>query len=323
MAAVDDLSRRPATAAPVGNTAPAGTAGASVPLTPTSPTVRLTPGKALPRSLRYWLGQRRLLLFGSIVGLMILVGALAPVLAPYDPIQTYPSDALQAPSLAHPLGTDNLGRDTLSRVIYGARISLSVAVIAVSIALTGGVTLGLLAGYTGGIVDDVLSRFIDAMLAFPGILLAIAIANTLGPSLPNAMLAVGIIGIPTYFRLTRGQVLQAREQDFVTAAVVLGASQWRVILRHVLPNIVNPLIVAASIASSGAILSLASLSFIGIGAQPPQPDWGSMIKNATGYLNNAPWLAFGPGVSIFLTVFSFSMLGDALRDALDPRLRYR
>ena len=273
--------------------------------------------------LRRALGQPRLLIFGTVIAVLVVVGLLAPVLAPYDPVQTQPAQALQSPSGAHLLGTDSLGRDTLSRVIWGARISLTVAIIAVTIALVGGVSLGLTAGYFGGGTDDVLSRFIDAMLAFPGILLAIAITAALGPSLANAMIAVGIIGIPTYFRLTRGQVLQTRELDYVTAATVLGASRLRIVGRHILPNIVNPLIVAASIASSGAILSLASLSFIGIGAQPPTPDWGSMIFLATGYLNIAPWLAFAPGLAIFLTVFSFQMFGDALRDHLDPRLRNR
>jgi peptide/nickel transport system permease protein len=261
--------------------------------------------------------------FGTVVAIMALVGLLAPLISPYDPIKTAPADSLQAPSARHWLGTDQLGRDTLSRVIHGARVSLAVAVIAVSIALTGGVSLGLAAGYFGGWFDHASSRFIDAMLAFPGILLAIAITSALGPSLQNAMIAVGILGIPTYFRLTRGQVLQVREMEFVTAARVLGGSQGRIILRHVLPNIVNPLIVAASIASSGAILSLAGLSFIGIGTQPPQADWGSMFNAATGYLTKYPWLAFGPGVAIFVTVFSFYMLGDSLRDALDPRLRNR
>jgi peptide/nickel transport system permease protein len=299
--------------------------------TPVSPSgalaveTALEPGRvrAGRSGLRQVLGQPRLLIFGTVIAVLVVVGLLAPVLAPYDPVQTQPAQALQSPSGAHLLGTDSLGRDTLSRVIWGARISLTVAIIAVTIALVGGVSLGLTAGYFGGGTDDVLSRFIDAMLAFPGILLAIAITAALGPSLANAMIAVGIIGIPTYFRLTRGQVLQTRELDYVTAATVLGASRLRIVGRHILPNIVNPLIVAASIASSGAILSLASLSFIGIGAQPPTPDWGSMIFLATGYLNIAPWLAFAPGLAIFLTVFSFQMFGDALRDHLDPRLRNR
>jgi ABC-type dipeptide/oligopeptide/nickel transport system permease subunit len=173
------------------------------------------------------------------------------------------------------------------------------------------------------VVDQVLGRLIDATLAFPGVLLAIAITNALGPSLRNAMIAIGIIGIPLYFRLTRGQVLQAREQEYVTAAAVIGASRLRILATHIMPNIANPLIVAASISSSTSILALAALGFIGIGPQPPDPDWGSMINTASGALSRSPWLSFGPGLAIFVTVFSFSMLGDALRDALDPRLRNR
>jgi peptide/nickel transport system permease protein len=275
------------------------------------------------RALAVGLREPRLIIFGVIILLMVFVGIFAPLLAPYDPIKPQPAIVLQAPSSSHLLGTDNLGRDQLSRVIYGTRISLAVAVIAVSIALGGGVSMGLAAGYVGGVVDQVLSRFIDAMLAFPGVLLAIAVTSALGPSLRNAMIAVGIIGIPLYFRLTRGQVLQARGQEYITAAAVLGASQLRILARHIMPNIANPLIVAASISSSTAILALAALSFIGIGPQPPDPDWGSMINAASGALNRSPWLSFGPGLAIFLTVFSFSMLGDALRDALDPRLRNR
>jgi peptide/nickel transport system permease protein len=267
--------------------------------------------------------EPRVVIFGALILVMVLIGVFAPLLTPYDPYQTQPAHTLEAPSLAHILGTDNVGRDQLSRVLFGARISMTVALIAVSIALGGGVSMGLAAGYLGGAVDQVLSRLIDAMLAFPGVLLAIAVTNALGPSLRNAMIAVGIIGIPTYFRLTRGQVLQAREQEYVTAASVLGASRVRILLRHILPNIANPLIVAASISSSTAILALAALGFIGIGPQPPDPDWGSMINAASGVLNRSPWLSFGPGLAIFVTVFSFSMLGDALRDALDPRLRNR
>lgn len=263
----------------------------------------------------------RLVFFGAVVLILVLVGVFAPLLAPYDPYQTAPAQVLLQPSLAHPLGTDNVGRDQLSRVIYGTRISLSVAVIAVTIALSGGVVMGLVAGYIGGMSDHVLSRVIDAMLAFPGVLLAIAVTSALGPSLRNAMIAVGLIQIPLYFRLTRGQVLQAREHDYVTAAAVIGASRLRILGRHIMPNIANPLIVAASISSSTAILALAALGFIGIGPQPPDPDWGSMINTASGALSQSPWLSFGPGLAIFITVFSFSMLGDALRDALDPRLR--
>jgi peptide/nickel transport system permease protein len=275
------------------------------------------------RALSTGLREPRLIIFGAIILAMVFIGIFADWLAPYDPLKPQPAIVLQAPSSSHLLGTDNLGRDQLSRVIFGTRISLAVAVIAVSIALGGGVSMGLAAGYMGGVVDQVLSRFVDAMLAFPGVLLAIAVTSALGPSLRNAMIAVGIIGIPLYFRLTRGQVLQARGQEYVTAAAVLGATRGRILARHIMPNIANPLIVAASISSSTAILALAALSFLGIGPQPPDPDWGSMINAASGALNRSPWLSFGPGLAIFLTVFSFSMLGDALRDALDPRLRNR
>ena len=314
------------TALPDGGTAAAGAGGAAIPATTLQPAALTPLGPAVPaprRGREWWKGRPKLYVFGSVIAFMVLVGLLAPWISPYEPTKTQPAQALQGPSPAHWMGTDQLGRDTLSRVIHGARVSLTVAVIAVSIALSGGVSLGLVAGYFGGWFDHLSSRFVDAMLAFPGILLAIAITSALGPSLQNAMIAVGIIGIPTYFRLTRGQVLQVREMEFVTAATVVGASRRRIIALHVLPNIVNPLIVAASIASSSAILSLAGLSFIGVGTQPPQPDWGSMFQAATGYLNRYPWLAFGPGAAIFLTVFSFYMLGDALRDALDPRLRNR
>ncbi len=263
----------------------------------------------------------RVALFGAIILLLILIGIVAPFIAQYDPIQTAPTHVLEQPSWSHLLGTDNVGRDQFTRVIYGTRISLGVAVIAVTIALSGGVLMGLAAGYIGGLTDQVLSRIIDAMLAFPGVLLAIAVTSALGPSLRNAMIAVGIIQIPLYFRLTRGQVLEAREHEFVLAAAVIGATRVRIVARHIMPNIANPLIVAASISSSTSILALAALGFIGIGPQPPDPDWGSMINTASGALSQAPWLSFGPGVAIFLTVFSFSMLGDALRDALDPRLR--
>jgi len=263
----------------------------------------------------------RLVFFGLVILVLVIIGIVAPIIAPYDPLQTAPTQVLQQPSPGHLLGTDNVGRDQFSRVIAGTRISLGVAVIAVTIALSGGVVMGLLAGYIGGLTDQLLSRLIDAMLAFPGVLLAIAVTSALGPSLRNAMIAVGIIQIPLYFRLTRGQVLQAREHEFVTAAAVIGASRLRILARHIMPNIANPLIVAASISSSTSILALAALGFLGIGPQPPDPDWGSMINTASGALSQAPWLSFGPGLAIFATVFSFSMLGDALRDALDPRLR--
>ena len=289
----------------------------------TQPTVVRVPSSRAGRALALSRREPRLLIFGAVILVMVFIGIFAPALVPYDPYQTTPAHTLEQPSLAHWLGTDNVGRDQLSRVLIGTRVSMAVAVIAVSIALGFGVAMGLAAGYIGGLVDQVLGRIIDATLAFPGVLLAIAITNALGPSLRNAMIAIGIIGIPLYFRLTRGQVLQAREQEYVTAAAVIGASRLRILATHIMPNIANPLIVAASISSSTSILALAALGFIGIGPQPPDPDWGSMINTASGALSRSPWLSFGPGLAIFVTVFSFSMLGDALRDALDPRLRNR
>ncbi|MHB8578117.1 MAG: ABC transporter permease, partial [Dehalococcoidia bacterium] len=276
------------------------------------------------RSLRrFAAGNKLLTLFTAVLVVLIAVAFTADLLTTYSPTKTRPAQALQSPSQRHLLGTDNLGRDTYSRVIKGAQVSLRVAVIAVSIALAAGVVMGLLAGYFGGPIDWIFSRYIDAQLAFPGVLLAIAIVGTLGPGLNHAMIAVGILGVPLYFRLTRGQVLQAKVQEYVRSAEVLGASRTRIMFRHILPNIANPLIVAASLAGGQAILSEAALSFLGIGAQPPTPDWGAMIKIGTDYLQNDAWMAIGPGFAIFVTVFSYYMLGDALRDYLDPRLKAR
>jgi len=262
-------------------------------------------------------------LFGGAISVLVVIALLAPVAAPYSPYRTDPGIALQSPSAAHWLGTDQLGRDTFTRVLYGLRVSLEVGVIAVVLGATAGIALGLLAGYAGGFVDQVISRYIDAQLAFPGLLLGIAISSALGPSLTHAMLAVGILGIPRFMRFTRGQVLRVRELDFVVAARATGATRSRIVLRHVLPNIADPLIVVGSLAAGGAILAEAGLSFLGLGAQPPTPDLGSMINIAKGYLQNQAWLAVGPGVAIFLIVWSFANLGDALRDALDPRLKER
>ncbi len=278
---------------------------------------------------RLWLRQasravRRypvIALFAAILLILALAALFAPVLAPASPLQTHPAQALRSPTAAHWLGTDDLGRDTLSRVLYGLRVSMEVAAIAVGIGAGVGVTLGLLAGYLGGLTDQIISRYIDGQLAFPGLLLAIAVSNALGPSLAHAMIAVGVTGVPAYMRLTRGQVLQARELEYVTAARVLGAGRLRIMLRHVLPNVAGPLVVVGSLAAGGAILTEASLSFLGIGAQPPTPDLGSMINTARDYLENQPWMAVGPGAAIFLIVWSFANLGDALHDALDPRLR--
>jgi len=259
----------------------------------------------------------------SILSILALIAIFAPVLAPYSQYKTHPEVALQSPTIQHWLGTDALGRDTLSRVIFGIRVSLQVGVIAVAIGAVFGITMGLIAGYVGGLADQLLSRYIDAQLAFPGILLALAIANSLGPGLYHAMWAVGILGIPGYMRLTRGQVLQAREFEYVTAAKLIGAGRTRIMTRHILPNIFTPLLIVGSLAAGGAILAEAALSFLGIGAQPPTPDLGSMINTAKDYLQNQAWLSVGPGVAIFLIVWSFANLGDALSDALNPRLKER
>jgi peptide/nickel transport system permease protein len=263
----------------------------------------------------------RVVVFTAIVALLSLVPLLAAQLAPYSETKTHPAQALQSPSAAHWLGTDELGRDSLSRVILGIRVSLETGVIAVAIGSIAGVGLGLIAGYSGGLLDQIIGRYIDAQLAFPPLLLALTISDALGPSLLHAVFAVGLIGIPRYMRITRGQVLQAREFDYVLAARATGAGRTRILLRHILPNIASPLIIIGSLAAGSAILAEASLSFLGIGAQPPVPDLGSMINVAKDYLQNQAWLAVGPGAAIFLIVWSFANLGDALHDALEPRLR--
>ncbi len=280
-----------------------------------------------PRRLFSWRNVRRqprFLIGGTFIFLLILVAITAPLLVRTDPKVSHPADAIQPPSIGHLMGTDDLGRDVLGRAIYGARVSLLVGIIAVSIGLTTGVTLGMIAGYTGGWADLLILRGIDALLAFPALLLAIAITSALGPNLRNTMIAIGIVAIPVYTRLTRGQVLQAKQREYVEAARTAGASQARVAFRHILPNILNPLIVQASLSVAFAILAEASLSFLGLGVQPPTPTWGADINHARAYLSNGFWwMSVGPGVAILLTVFSFNMLGDSIRDILDPRLRDR
>jgi peptide/nickel transport system permease protein len=266
----------------------------------------------------------RVLIGGSLVLLLVLGALLAPVLAPYDPVEVDAGRALQPPSLAHPFGTDDLGRDVFSRVLWGARISLSVGLISVSIGLLIGVSLGLAAGYLGGVVDLLAMRAIDALLAFPALILAISITAALGPQIQNAMIAIGIVAVPAYTRLTRGQVLSVREREFVLAAQTLGAPPLRIVLRHILPNVANPIIVQATLSTAFAILAEAALSFLGLGSQPPTPSWGQDINYSQRYLSNLIWwTSAGPGLAIFLAVFAFNFLGDALRDALDPQLRRR
>ena len=274
------------------------------------------------RSIGRWiLRNPALAIFGSVFVLLIVLAFTADLFVTYNPTKPNVVISQQSPSGAHWLGTDDLGRDTYSRVIKGGQTSLQVAVIAVGIGLLLGVPLGLLAGYAGGWLDWLLGRFVDAQLSFPGILLALIIVAVLGPGLRNAMIAVGILSWPRCFRLTRGQVLQARSLEYVRAAEVIGASRLRIMFRHILVNIANPLIIYVSLAAGEAILAEAALSYLGLGAQPPTPDWGAMIRKGADYLNNDAWMAIGPGIAIVVTVFSYFMLGDALRDYLDPRLK--
>ena len=264
--------------------------------------------------------RRRGALFGlAAVVFFVLLAVLAPWISPHDPLATSWSAVRKAPSAAYLFGTDEIGRDVLSRVIWGTRASLMAGVISVGISLALGVPVGLLAGYAGGWTDAFISRFTDAMLACPFLILAIALAAFLGPSLANAMVAIGISATPIFIRLTRAQVLAAKVEDYVEAARALGNPHLRIALRHILPNIVAPLIVQATLAIAAAIIAEASLSFLGLGQQPPAPSWGSMLNTAKNYVDNAPWMAIWPGLSIFLLVLSFNLVGDGLRDALDPR----
>jgi peptide/nickel transport system permease protein len=264
----------------------------------------------------------RMIIGGALVLMWILVAIFAPWVAPYDPKSVNVTDALLPPSGTHLLGTDDLGRDMLSRVIWGSRVSLSVGVISVSIGFFVGVSIGLAAGYLGGTFDLLMMRVIDALLAFPALVLAIAITSALGPQIQNAMIAIGIVAIPAYARLTRGQVLAIRARDFIVAARTIGSSPLRIVLRHIFPNILNALIVQATLSTAFAILAEAALSFLGLGPQPPDPSWGQDISYSQRYLANLKWwMSVSPGVAIFSAVFAFNFLGDALRDALDPRLR--
>jgi peptide/nickel transport system permease protein len=261
---------------------------------------------------------------GAVVGLIviasfILLAVFAPLVAPYDPVATSWTLVRKPPSMLHWFGTDDLGRDILSRVIYGARASLMAGAISVSIALGIGVPIGLLAGYRGGFIDALISRITDAMLACPFLILAIALAAFLGPSLGNAMIAIGISTTPIFVRLTRGQTLNVKVEDYVEAARAVGTPPWRIALMHIVPNIMPALLVQATLSIAAAIIAEAALSFLGLGQQPPLPSWGSMLNAAQRFLTNAPWMAIWPGLGIFLVVLSFNLVGDGLRDALDPR----
>jgi peptide/nickel transport system permease protein len=267
-------------------------------------------------------GHPRVSAAGGLVVLLFLVALLAPFISPHDPLAVNADNSYLPPlTTGHWLGTDELGRDLLSRVLWGARVSLPVAFVAVAVGVVGGGIIGLASGYAGGFTDLLLMRVVDALLAFPGLILAIAIVAALGPGLRNAMIAIGIVAIPVYARLVRAVTLQLKQLEFVTATRSLGATPWRLILRHIIPNLLNPVIVQVSLSAGFAILAEATLSFLGLGAQVPTPDWGQMINTGAAFLANDPWLAIIPGIAISITVYSFNFLGDSLRDALDPRLR--
>jgi len=271
------------------------------------------------RAWRRLLRRKSAVLGLVIIVVLVLVALLAPLIAPYDPAQQGWTAIRKPPSAQHWLGTDESGRDLLSRVIYGARASLLAGVVSISIALTFGVPVGLLAGYGGRWIDALIGRITDAMLAVPFLILAIALAAFLGPSLQNAMIAIGVTATPIFVRLTRGQVMAVKVEDYVEAARAVGNPPVRIALRHILPNILPALIVQATISIATAIIAEASLSFLGLGQQPPAPSWGSMLNTAQRFLSNAPWMAVWPGLAIFLAVLSFNILGDGLRDALDPK----
>jgi peptide/nickel transport system permease protein len=291
---------------------------AVLPLPSTAAPAQAGPWRRAWRRLR----RRRAAMVGLVFVLgFVLLALFAPWIAPHDPIATSWSAIRQAPSAMHWFGTDEIGRDVLSRVVWGTQASLLAGAVSVTISLLLGVPIGLAAGFIGGAVDGLISRITDAFLACPFLILAIAMAAFLGPSLSNAMIAIGVSATPIFVRLTRAQVLNVKVEDYVEAARAVGNPPWRIALRHVLPNVTAPLIVQATLAIAAAVIAEASLSFLGLGQQPPAPSWGSMLNTAKNYIDNAPWMAVWPGLAIFLLVLGFNLLGDGLRDALDPRAR--
>jgi peptide/nickel transport system permease protein len=265
-----------------------------------------------------------LVVFGAgIVVAMVLLAIFAGVVAPYDPTDMKVSDALKRPSLAHPFGTDRFGRDVLSRTIYGSRIALGVAISSIGLALMVGTILGLAGGYVGGATDLVIGRAMDVLFSFPTLILAIGIAAMLGPGLDNAALAIAVVYAPLFSRVVRGPVIAERAKEYAVAALGLGAGSFRVVLRHILPNVLAPLIVQTSVSLAYAILTEAALSYLGLGTQPPAPSWGTMLNEGRTYLETAPWMSVFPGLAIMLAVLGFNLLGDGLRTALDPQLRGR
>ncbi|NLM53563.1 MAG: ABC transporter permease [Firmicutes bacterium] len=272
------------------------------------------------RIVRRLLKNRRAVVGGIILLIIVFLAIFAPYVTPYDPIKQDIRNRLQGPSREHILGTDQFGRDTYTRIVYGARLSLRVGFSSILIAMIGGCLLGLVAGYYGGLLDNIIMRFVDILMALPGFLLALAIVAALGPGMENVIIAIGISYIPSFARLMRSSVLSIRELDYVSASQAIGSSDARTIFRHILPNSLNPIIVMATLSLAGAILSAAGLSFLGMGTQPPTPEWGSMISSARPYLRVSHWAVTVPGLAIFTTVLCLNLVGDGLRDALDPRM---
>jgi peptide/nickel transport system permease protein len=259
---------------------------------------------------------------GTLVGLVLLAAIFAPYITPYSPLQLDVASMLRPPSAEHWLGTDELGRDVLTRAIYAGRISMQVALIAVSVGLVGGTIIGMVAAYFGGIVDLVLMRLMDLLFSFPAILLAVVLMASLGTSILNAMIAIGIIFIPGFSRLARAATQDVLRQQYVEAARTIGMSDRRIIVREILPNIVAPLLVEAAVAFAYAVLLESALSFLGLGAQPPTPSWGNMLNTGRGFMAQAPWLSLVPGMAMFICVLGFNLLGDGLRDVTDPHMRH-
>ncbi len=280
---------------------------------------RAVPRRPRRRAVAAFLTNRAAVAGALVVALFVGVAVLAPLLAPYDPLKTNFLLIRKAPSAAHWLGTDDLGRDILSRMVFGARASLLAGCISVAIAILIGVPIGLASGYFGRWIDAVLSRVVEALLSCPFLVLAIALGAFLGPSLGNAMIAIGLSAMPIFARLTRGQVLAVKAEDYIEGARSIGLPDRWIILRYVLPNAMAPIVVQATLAVAGAIIAEASLSFLGLGQQPPAPSWGSMLNTAKNFLDQAPWMSISPGAAIFAAVLGFNLLGDGLRDALDPK----
>lgn len=266
--------------------------------------------------------RNKLALLGTVIIVFFAaVAFLAPFITHYDYKEQVLLDRLQAPSAAHPFGTDDLGRDLFTRIVYGTRISLWVGIVSVFGSMAAGTLLGILAGFYGRWIDIVISRFFDILLSFPNILLAIAVVAVLGPSLQNALLAIAIVNVPIFGRLVRAKVLSLRTEEYVTAAKALGMKDMRILFSHILPNSLGPIIVQGTLGIATAIIECAALGFLGMGAQPPEPEWGKMLSDSRQFIQNAPWTVLFPGLSIMLTVLGFNLIGDGLRDALDPRMK--